>query len=167
MKKSLLVFLVSFLCSTSIFAADATNMKIGIVDVQKIIQKAPETQKYSDALKAKFKPRQDKIVELNKKVQDDEAKLTKNGSVMKASERDKIQDKLTSEKRDLQRMMQDYQDDLTQARDRDMQELFAHIEKAVNTVAKREKFDLVLQKTAAPYAEAHLDITEAVIKELS
>ncbi len=146
--------------------ANAANFKIGVVDIQKVVQQAPETNKYNTDLQAKFKPRQEKLLKLNSQLHNNQAKLSRDSSVMSAKDREALQGKIIEQQTELRHFAQNYQDDLSAARAKDMQQLFKNIERAVSKVAKSGKYDMILEKQAAPYVSSHYDVTSDVLKNL-
>ena len=47
-----------------------------------------------------------------------------------------------------------------------MEVLYAKVRSAIGTVAKADKYDLIVQKDAAPFSSETLDVTDKVIKEI-
>ncbi|GAB4393001.1 MAG: hypothetical protein Tsb005_09410 [Gammaproteobacteria bacterium] len=154
------------------YAADqknvsASNLKIAVIDFREIVREAPEGKAIANKLKADFKPRQEKIVAKNKEIEAKIKKLKRDAAVMSADDREKLQGQILAERRDLQRMQEDMQQDLSLERERAMEKFLDHIEKAVKKVAKNEHYDLILQKNTVPYSASQLDVTKQVLKELS
>ncbi len=146
--------------------AEAAEMKIGVVDLHKILKQSPEVAVINDQLKSEFKPRGDKIAAAEKDLNDKASKLERDGAVMNTQEREKLAVQVQSERRKLYRMQQDFHDDLSYAEQQATQKLLAKVEKAINKVAKQNQYDLVLQKNGVPYSSASVDITAAVINAL-
>lgn len=142
-------------------------MKIVVIDVHQIIQQAPQVKKINEALGKKFKPRQEKILAQQKKVQADMNTLKRDASVMSSMKKNALQDKIVTERRDLARMEQDYQQDLSLAQNQAMQQFFMTLKTTVTKLAEKNKYDLVLQKDSAPYASSKVDITKQVLEALA
>ncbi len=146
--------------------ANADSLKIGVVNVQEILQKSPVVKKYNTELKSKFKARQEKLVKLSNALRNDQAKLNRDSAVLSATDREKLQAKILTQQVELRKMAQDYQNDFTQAQTSDMHDLYNKISSAVAKVAKQRSLELVLEKQAAPYASAQYDVTNDVLKEM-
>ena len=72
MKKLLVSFtavIALLLVSSGVFAADAAPLKIGVIDLQKIMQKSSQVAAISSQLEKRFKPKQQAILADRKSVQ--------------------------------------------------------------------------------------------------
>lgn len=171
MKKTFLslvsaVALLGFMSSVS--AAEATNgVKVGVVDMQQVLQKSNQIKTINDQLTKQFKPRQDKIIAAQKSLQDEANKLAKDGSVMSADEKGKLQDKVIKERADLQGVAVAFQRDVSAAQNQAMQTFMTKFNNVVSEVAKTNNLDLVLQRAGVPYVKDNLDITKQVIDQLN
>ena len=145
-------------------AASSSNLRIGVVNVQEVVQKAPEAKQMNDALEKVFKPRQETLATLNKKVIAEHNNLSRNSSVMSANKREKLQSQLLANQTKLRQMAQAYQGELLQARAKDMHKLFNHIKSAVVKVAKQDRLNLVIESHSIAYVKPSLDITKQVVK---
>lgn len=167
MKKLLSALLPALALMFTMGAANAANVKIGVIDLHQILQKAPQVKVINKKLESQFKPRQAKIVALQKTIKNGMAKFSKDGSVMSASQKTAMQEKIMKQRRDLARMEQDYQQDLGVAQNQSMQQFFAKLKGIVSTVAKKGDYDLILQKDGVPYANPTVDVTSQVLKQLA
>jgi len=170
MKKLLLslVTAAALLTAGTSMAADAptTALKIGVIDVQQILQKSPQIAKINDQLTKQFKPRQDKIISEQKDLQAEVDKLNKNGPVMTDGDRNKLQDKIIADRANVQSMALTFQRDLQQAQQNAMQGFMNQLTGVVSDVAKSNHYDLILQRAGVPYANGSLDVTAQVLQAL-
>jgi outer membrane protein len=97
MRKWLLILLA--LLSFNTLAAD---LKIGIVDVNKILKEAPQTINANKTLEKEFKGRSDKLKANVTALQDKEKKYRKDSLTMSEADREKTEKKLQSERIDIQ-----------------------------------------------------------------
>lgn len=149
-------------------AAPATaNLKVGVIDVQQILQKSPQIAAINNQLTKEFKPRQDKIVAAQKDLQAEADRLNKNGATMSDADRNKLQDQIIADKANVQGMAISFQRDLQQAQNKSMQDFMNQLTAVVNDVAKKGGYDLILQRAGVPYANNSLDITNQVLQELN
>ncbi len=93
MKKLWWLSVTAMLLTVFTLGAQAEGLKLAIVDMQAILQKAPQIAKINDALTRQFKGRQDKIVQSQKELQSEKERLEKNATVMKADERATLEKK--------------------------------------------------------------------------
>src|SRR5690348_15315650 len=65
------------------FSANAqTNLKIGVVNIGKLLDGAPQSQAVSEKLKTEFAPRQNEVLKLGKELQDKQDRFQKDQAVM-------------------------------------------------------------------------------------
>ena len=131
--------LVCSLMPVTLAATD--GLKIGIIDMNIIMQKAPEVKAINNKLKAKFQPRQDKLIAAEKSLNEDIAKLERDKAVLSAKEASKLEEKIVRQRRDLQRQQQDFQQDLMMASNESMQTFRTSVDAAVNKIAKKGNYD--------------------------
>ena len=67
--------------------ATAQEVKIGVVSLQAIVERAPQTKAVMDALREEFAPREREIVAKQKEIEDLQAKIQKDLAVMGETER--------------------------------------------------------------------------------
>ena len=170
MRKLLLSIITAatFLTAGSALAEPAAgaNLKIGVIDVQQILQKSPQISVINSQLTKDFKPRQDKIVAAQKDLQAEVDKLNKNANVMSDADRNKLQDQINADKANVQGMAISLQRDLQQAQNKAMQDFMNQLTAVVNDVAKKGNYDLILQRAGVPYANNNLDVTALVLSQL-
>ena len=170
--KKLSTFIASiFLASGVAYAADTSapapsNITIGVINIDQILSQTPQAKSAAEQLKKTFQPRQQKIVATQKALQDDEAKLKRDGTVMSSSDMQALQSKISMENRDLQQMQDDYVQDIRTAQSQAMQKVLTQVGEVVQKIAKQGNYDVIIQKNAVPFNSARVDITPEVIKEM-
>ena len=160
---SLVIALLFSLGMTNAFAAEG---KIGVVDLQKIMQTSSQMKIIQQKLEKEFKPRRDKLVAMEDNLKKEVEKLKRDSAILSLSQKKEREKKIVSAQQTFEREGQQYQQELSTAHNDAMEELYGKIRKAIAKVAEREKYDLILQNDAAPYNVAKLDITDLIIKEI-
>ncbi|KTD15905.1 OmpH family outer membrane protein [Legionella israelensis] len=166
MKRLSLLFiaLVLSFSGTSVFA---NWSKIGVVDLQKIIQTSPQMKNIQEKLEKEFKPRRDKLVSMETELKNDMEKFKRDASVMSEAQKKELQTKIIDAQKKFEREGQQYQQELSTAHNKAMEGLYNKVRDAIAKVAKDQKYDLILQKDAAPYSVQQLDVTDKVVEEIS
>jgi outer membrane protein len=161
MKKVLLVllFLVSFMTQA------VAEIKIGIVDVNKILKDAPQTISANKTLEKEFKSRTDKLKASITALQDKEKKYQKDSLTMAQADREKTEKKLQEERIGLQRSERELREDMDLRRREEIGDLQDKINQTIDKMAAEEGFDLILYNGIA-FASAKVDITSKVIDKL-
>ena len=144
----------------------ADNAKIGVVDLQKIMQTSSQMKGIQAKLEKEFKPRRDKLVAMEDGLKKDMEKFKRDGTVLSETQKKEIERKIVATQQTFEREGQQYQQELSTAHNDAMEELYGKIRKAISKVAEKEKFDLILQKDAAPFSVSTLDVTDLVVKQI-
>lgn len=164
MKKFLKATTLALMLGSSLTAVAAGY---AVVDTAKILQQLPQREAIGKKLSQEFQPRavelnklQKQLVELNQKRQRDAALMTPQEStdLIRKLEQLDAQLKLKGKafKEDQQRRGQE-----------ENNKLIVLLQKAVEKVAKRGGYDIVLARQAALYVTPERDISDKVIEELS
>ncbi len=164
----LLASLLFITVSVASVAAPAKNggVKVGVLDVGKVLQESPQVKAAVDKLKAKFKARQDKIAASQKTLADNEAKLKRDRAVLKQSELDDLQMKIMDGRRQLKNMQEEYMQAARLAQNQVMRATLKKVDSIVKSIAAKEHYDLILQRDNVAYASSKINITPEVIKRL-
>ncbi|GJM07588.1 MAG: membrane protein [marine bacterium B5-7] len=158
------LFAATTMASTA-FAADHA-MKIGVLDVNQLLRQSPQVQVITQKLKSQFKSRQDSFKHAGDKLQSEMKSFQKNSAVMSASQREKAQEQIAKDRRDIARMQQDLRDDMSLAQNQAMQTFLAKVNKAVTAFANKGHYDLILQREGVPFVSKEADVTAAVSEAL-
>jgi outer membrane protein len=114
--------------------------------------------------------------QLSKGIQEDEQKLTRDmtefqskASTLSAAAREKEEKRLRKMKTDYDTKLQESEYEMKLAMQKRTEELAQDMEKAVIEVAKREKFDAVVDTVTGRvlYVDPTLNITDSVVKEMN
>lgn len=160
-------FFVTLLLTVVAATAFAENIKIGIVDLQKIMQTSSQMKAIQQRLENEFKPRRDKLVAMEDNLKRDMEKFKRDNAIMNAKEKKELERKIIAAQQTFERQGQQYQQELSSAHNEAMEELYNKVRKAIKIVADSQKYDVILQKDAAPFASDKLDITPEVMKNIT
>ena len=161
MKKciALILFLIF---NVSIVSAE---VKIGFVEIQKILKGAPQTVAANKKLEKEFTKRTAKLKKTVKEINSKEKAFKKNSMTMSETERAKNQREIQALKIDAQRTEREVREDIDLRRREEIAKVQKQVNIAVEKVAKEQNYDLVLYQGVA-YAGKKVDITDIVIKAL-
>lgn len=141
------------------------EIKIGYVMVEKVLKQAPQTTASNKKLEKEFKSRSEKLKKEIKAIQAKEKNYKKNSVTMSKTERESAIKTIQNSKLDIQRMERALREDIDLRRREEISKLQVRINKAVETVAKKESYDLILYQSVA-YANKNVDITDVIIEAL-
>ena len=163
MNKKLLGIFFSIILLLPISAL--AEIKIGYVVVEKVLKEAPQTTVSNKKLEKEFKSRTDGLQKKVKAIQKQEKDYKKNSVTMSESERQKAQKKIQNAKIDIQRIERELREDIDIRRREEIGKLQQQINKSIEDLAKKEKYDLILYQGVA-YASKGIDISNDLIKAL-
>lgn len=154
---SLVLFLMVNICYA--------ELKIGFVNVIKVIEKAPQAEKAKKNLEKEFLPRKKHLISQVKEIKKLEEKFNRDASIMGESERRKLERDIISKKREAEVSRQEFNEDLNIRRNEELNKLRKRIKEAINVLAKDKKFDLLLTDGVV-YSSKRVDVTSQVQKRL-
>ena len=158
--------LATLMLVASLQPAFAQETKIGVVNLQFIVQSAPQTKAVMDALREEFAPREREIVAKQKELEDMTAKAQKDAAVMGETERRNAEKDLRDLQRDLQRLGQEYQEDLNLRQNEELGALQRTLVKEVQDYAAAQGYDLIVGDGVL-YVSSAVNITEAVLEAVT
>jgi outer membrane protein len=153
------IFLVMFINATS------AEVKVGFVEISKILKGAPQTAVSNKKLEKEFKGRTDKLKKTIVSLQNKGQKYKKNNLTMDDETRVKVQRELQLAKIDIQRDERELKEDINIRRREEMNALQVKVTTAISIFAQANKYDLILYQGVAYTSEA-IDVTDEIIKEM-
>ena len=163
-KFSALLFSMFLLLPASV-SAEMELFKIGYVVVERVLKEAPQTASSNKKLEKEFKSRTDGLQKKVKSIQKQEKDFKKNSVTMASDERQKAQKKIQNSKIEIQRIERELREDIDIRRREEIGKLQQKINEAIEEMAKKDKYDLILYQGVA-YASKEIDITDKLIKVL-
>jgi outer membrane protein len=148
--------LFAVLALASIGAANA-QVKIAVINTQKALLDTEEIKKAQLDLEAKFKPRQDQMIKVQKELEDIQAQL-QSGKLNELGTQE-ITAEGQRKQRDLQRLQQDLQDDVQAARTEILQRAGTRMQEVVKKLADEKGLDIVVDSGNTVFYKATFEIT--------
>lgn len=161
--KTKIALFTGLLLVTNVSFAD---LKIGVVNIAAVLEKAPQAEKAKKRLEQEFKPRDNQLVSQQKDIQELQEKLKKDGSVMGESQRNKVENELQNKIRDAKRSQQEFSEDFNAKRNEELGKLQRRIVEAIKAIAKDQEFDLILTDGVI-YSSPQMDVTSQLQQKLS
>jgi len=164
MKKFL--FLAMVLVFTLSFVSFArAELKIGVVDLYKVLNESEEGKKAVGELQNMLEQRQKALEEKQKKIQTLKEELEKKRSVLSEDARKSKEEEIERLGRDLQRTAADYQVELQKKQNEITQSMLKEIRQLINEFAQKEGYNLILEKAEQVilFTTPEVDITDKII----
>jgi outer membrane protein len=137
--------------------------KVGVVNLQRAVFESAEIKKADAQMQATFKPRQDKIDQLQKEIAALATQLqSANGKLSPAAEQD-LQTQGQRKQRDLQRLQDDLQADATAYRNDVLSKSSSKMTEVVKKLAEEKGVDLIIDTSTTLYFKPALDLTNDAI----
>lgn len=155
---------VAALALSASFVSAQERVKIGFIDIQRVIAESQAGKRAKDRFLAQVKKAE---ADLQKERQDLERlrnDIDKKGPLLKEEERRNMEGDLQKRSVNLQRTQGDYQQDLRQKENQMMSDILKELEVIVNEVGKTDKFTLILERSQILYSDQGIDITNRVIE---
>jgi outer membrane protein len=156
--------LVSASFSSTSFAFE---QKIGVIDMGTIFKSLPQREQVAQNLQLEFKERRESIQALVQEMQDLAEKSKRDGALLTQQQKLDMQRKMESLKSDYQLKGKALEEDQRRRGGEEQNKLLLKIQKAVDEVAKSEKYDVILQSNAVAYINKKQDISALVVKKVS
>jgi outer membrane protein len=152
----LICTLLIAIATTGVGRAQAP-LKVGVINSQKALLETEEIKKAQAELEAKYKPRQDQMLKLEKELQDIQAQL-QSGKLNQLGEQE-LTAQGQKKQRDLQRIQQDLQEDVDRERNDILQRAGTRMQEVVKKIADEKGLDLVVDAANTLFFKPSLDLT--------
>ena len=151
----------------AVFAApvSAQELKIGVVNVQSLIQRAPQTKAVMDALQEEFAPREREILARQNDLQELLERAQKDGAVMGEAERRALEKEIRDLQREVSRLDSEFREDLNLRRNEELGLLQRSLLTEVQAYAQGESYDIVVGDGVL-FASTAANITEEVLRAI-
>jgi len=160
---------VTAAASTLLLASSAIafEQKIAVINVQEAISQIPQAAVLMQTLETEFKDEKAVIEQLQKDLTFEDENLKRNGSLMSEKEKKDLQTKMASLYQQYQVKVKEFQQQVTQRKNQETNKLLALVTQAVDNIAAKNDYDLVLSKQAVVFSKPSTDITGKVIEQVS
>ena len=160
-KASLAVALVSIFAGV----AAAQELKIGVVNIPVLMERAPQAKVAMDALQEEFAPRQRTIVAKQAEFEQLTEKVRRDFDVMGETERRNAEKEIRDLQREVTRLQTEFREDLNLRRNEELGNLQRALLKEVQDYAETTNYDLVVGDGVL-YASSAVNITELVLRAM-
>jgi outer membrane protein len=138
-----------------------------VVNFQEIMGKIPQTAALMQSLEAEFKDEKIIITQLEKDIKYNQEKLKRDGALMSKKEKDDLNVKIQALFTEYQTKGKALQDKASQRQNQETNKIIALVRQAVDSIAVKEKYDLVLSQQAVIYSKPGNSLTDAVVERVS
>lgn len=145
--------------------AGAADLVVGYVDMQRLLDSAPQILSARSRLEAEFEPVNADVLELESKLADAEERLLRDRAIMGNEDAEALDREIRTLRRDLRRKREDARDELTFRMQKELEAIEDDINNVVKAFARERGYDLLIQSPVV-YADERIDITDEVLERL-
>jgi len=148
-------------------AFSADPVKIGVVDLQKILETSNSGKAAQNELKVQRDKMQADMKQRGSEIQEIESRMQREAMVMSKETREEKEREHRIKVSDFQALQRKYQGDLQEVERKLMGKLQSDITSLVGDIAKKDGYLLVISNIGVIYSLPSTDITERLIQELN
>jgi outer membrane protein len=145
-------------------APASAEIKLGVVNFQKLMEEAPQTKSAMQDLENEFAPRRRELMTMQNDLKARDEKMQKEGALMAEADRQKAEKALRDEQREFSRKAGEFQDDASQRRNEELNKVQRYIAAEISTYSAAQGFDLVVGESF--FVKPTFDITAQVLEVL-
>lgn len=169
MFKSNLIKSAAFVVATMLCVGtlQAKEVKIGFVDVQAVAASIPQSQQVQETIRTEFAAKIEEVGKLEKDITFNIEKLRRDGPTMSEKQQQELTDTVNKQREQYENLARPLDEQIRQRQAEERNRILSLIKSAIDVVAEREKFDVVLNANSAVYAKPEFDLSEKVIQQVS
>ncbi|MEK6776629.1 MAG: OmpH family outer membrane protein [bacterium] len=166
-KKSLMGSLILALFLFGAQTAAAKELKIGVVDFQKVFDQSAVIKKLNSELEQKVKAEEEIITKKRETLQKQKEDLDKQQSILSPEKRTDREGQIRQDLKDLQRYATDKQDEFQRKGSELMQSVMQELTKIVQEIGERDSYTTIIERSEGGlvFSSPSIDITDEVVKE--
>ena len=141
------------------------ELKIGVVNISQVMEKAPQAEAAIKRLEGEFGPREKNFKTQESKIKEMEDRLGRDGAVMSEEKRKNLERDILSSRRDLKRDQEEAREDFNIRRNEERGRLNRQVIETIRKLALDETYDLILTEGIL-FASDRTNITMQVVGSL-
>ncbi len=141
------------------------ELKAAYINSAKILQEAPQAKAATESLKKEFSQREQALRKLKAEIDKMTADLKKDGAIMSAEQRSKMEADILEKRRKFQFDAQSLKEDVDLRRRQEVQKLRNSISAVITSFAKKKGYDFIFTDGVA-FAADKVNVTDEILKEL-
>ena len=157
------VALIGILGASPVFAQD---VKVGFVNVAKVLDESPQAASARERIEKEFAPRDRALLAQQKELRALEDQLVRDRTVMTEDQRVNLEQDIRTRRREMRRTQEEFREELNLRRNQELSKLQRRVIEVIQELAKAEAYDLVVTADGVVYAGERVDITEKVVGRL-
>ena len=155
--------------TTAIFSsvAMAAEQKIGAINVQGVFQAMPQAANIQQDIAVEFKDKTEEVNRLEKDIKYYLEKNQRDAATMSATEKTELEQKIIALRDEYTTKAQPLQKEIQARLQEEQNKLLGLIKQSIDTVAAKEKYDVILNANAVAFIKEEHDISKLVLEQVS
>lgn len=145
--------------------ANADGLRLGFVNIAKVMEEAPQADAARARLESEFAPRDQELVGAQEALKKLEDRLATDGSVMSEEARMRLERDIIEQRREIRRSREEFREDFNIRRNEELRKLQARVSETIATLAREDDYDMILTNSVA-YSSKRVEITNRVLQRL-
>lgn len=141
--------------------------KIAVVDMQAVFEQLPQRDQVTKTLKTEFGDRVASVQKMQEELRGMLEKQQRDGALMSDTQKTDMVRKMESMKSELQLKGKALDEDMRRRQGEEQNKLLVKVQQAINKIAEKDNYDMVLQRGAVIYVKPTADISNKVVDALS
>jgi len=160
------ILATAMLGSALVSGSAMAEQKIGVVDVQTVFQAMPQAAEISNSIQMEFKDQMDEVNQLQKDGQFYAERLQRDAATMSEKDKKELQQKIQGVREQLAEKGQPLQQNIQRRQNEERNKLLGLIKQAIDSVAKKDDYDLILSAGAVSFSKEQFDVSEQVLEQV-
>ncbi|GGD56851.1 OmpH family outer membrane protein [Lacimicrobium alkaliphilum] len=161
------VLAAAVLGTSMLSSAAMAAQKIGVVNVQGVFQSLPQAAVIQENIRNEFKDQIEEIGRMEKDIKYYMEKRERDAATMSDAERKELEDKLISLRDEYAGKTQPLQQQIQTRQGEERDKLLGLIKQAIDGIAEKENYDLVLNSNAVAYMAEANNLSQQVVDQVS
>ncbi|MBA6265376.1 OmpH family outer membrane protein [Colwellia sp. Bg11-12] len=145
----------------------AADQKIAVVNFQEVMSKIPQTATVMQSLEVEFKDDKAVLAQLEKDIKYYQEKKQRDASLMSAKDIEELDAQIGTLYQDYQAKGKAFQQATGLRKNEETNKIVALVRQAIDNIAAKEKYDLVLEQQAVVFSKPDATITNKVVEQVS
>ena len=158
---------LSYLFAFANLSAAADVAKIGVVDLQKILENSRAGKAIQDQLKKQKEGMESDLQKKGTEIEKIRKRLERESMVMSKEMREEKEREQRIKINDFKSLQKKYRSDLQKLEAQLMGQLQNDVQQLLNTIGKKDGYLLIINKYGVLYSPGSIDITDNLIKKLN
>lgn len=153
---------------TEVAAAAGPNgesLRIGVVDVSRVVSESPQAARAKSSMANQFAKRKNELEAKANALRQDVERLNQDGSVMSEGDREELEGDIRDHQRELQMQRSKYNDDVSDAEQKEFDQMREDILEVIDQYALDNGYDLILGDGVL-YTSDTVEVTDEILAEL-